>query len=68
MSLVIRLEVVIDLFDSVDKLADSLEVAAFLFEAMDDFVADGLVGGGNVWWEEVGAFEPYIRLVVGEIG
>ena len=67
-SLVIHLEVIIDLFDQVDKLADGLEVVAFLFEAMDDFVAGGLVGGGDVWWEEVGAFKPYIHLVVKEIG
>ena len=58
MSLVICLEVVIDLFDRVDKLADGLEAAAFLFEATDDFVTGGLVGRGDVWWEEVGTFEP----------
>ena len=68
MSLVICLEVIIDLFNQVDKLADDLEAAAFFFEAVDNFIAGSLVGRGDVWWEEVGTFELYIHLVVEEIG
>ena len=47
---------------------DGLEAVAFLFEVMDDFVAGGLVGGGDVWWEEIGTFKLYVCLVVKEIG